>query len=254
MIAKRYNLKRLIYILFFFLSPLSGYTQVVAVQALKMNTVYIGVSNPLVIAAENTSSKSLVVTTDNGEIRIDSFARQGHYTLWPDHPGAATIIIKKKTSKGLKTIDSTFFRVKRIPPPVPRLSGKKGGEISKAVLCIQIAPEAVMEDIHTCAKFMITGFTVVIVRRDKEIFSRSVYNKKGARIDAATSKFFQRLHNKDKVIFRDITEIGFDGFTNNLAPLNFTITNARESRKSRSKHGEEIVIDPVTGLEKVIKW
>jgi len=248
-------LKRVIYILLFCWPAYIGYGQVVAVQADKMNILYLGIYNPLTIAAENTSSKSIIVTTDNGEINIDSFRSKGGYNIIPAKVGIANIYVKKKIAKGLKTIGHTIFRVKRMPLPLPSLSEKHGGEIPKALLCVQIAPAANMTGLDIDGKYPIVSFTVVILRHNREIFSRKIANENGARIDSVTNKFFYKLHNNDVVIFKDIAIRDFDHSIQALEKMEFTITEAKKYHKiHRPKHGEETITDPVTGAEVIKKW
>lgn len=231
--------------------------QVVAIQNDKMNILYVCVGNPLTIAAENTFSKSLVVTTDNGKIHPDSFGRKGSYIIFPEHAGKATVYVKKRTPKGLKTIGHIGFRVRYWPAPVVRLGDKKGGDISQALLCAMIAPGTRIEEMDICAHIPIIEFTVIVKRRNKEIFRRTTVGKSYARIDTITNDFFQRLHNNDVVIFKDMMIRNNRCFSSNKLSdsLVFTITDAHKYHKPyRPKHGREVIIDPVTGEETIKRW
>lgn len=229
----------------------------VAIQADKMNILYMCVANPLTIAAANTSSKSLVVTTDNGRIQMDSFGRKGAYTIWPDRVGYAVITVRKKTLKGLKVISKNSFRVKSVPQPSTKFAGRKGGEISKAELCVQIAPSTDSYNFDNDLHYPISSYRVRVFRRRREIFSRLLADRNHGRIDATTNDFFHKLCNNDKVIFSDFEIDGSNCFISNKLSdsMIFTITDAFKYHKPhRPKHGQETIIDPVTGEEMIKKW
>jgi hypothetical protein len=139
--------------------------------------------------------------------------------------------------------------------PIPMLSGKKGGEISKAILCVQIAPYATMQGF--CGRAQIISFTVIVNRHNREIFRRNMSSADGTRIDQETHDFFERLKNKDKVTFTNITIKNNNCYdpNNHLDSIVFTITDAQKYHKTRKpKHGREEVIDPITGEEIIKKW
>ncbi len=230
------------------LLPATAYCQVgVAIQNDHQEIFYIGLGNPLTVAAEGCKLKDILVTTDNGEIRADSFRYSGHYTAWPEKEGRAIIYVKKKLSNGkLKTLDSVLFTVKQFPLPYAHLSASTCGNISQSVLLAQIAPYAVTYEI--CWNFIITSFTIVIYRNNREIFRRTTANPQRARIDQATKDFFHRLKNKDKVIFKDITILSFYQQSRTLEPMEFTITDAHKYRRINVDESET-VIDPITGVE-----
>ncbi len=65
---------------------------VTAVAPVKMNVLYLGVDNPMSIAASGYAASDLDVSIDNGTIT----GSNGSYTVRPDHPGSATIYIKQQ--------------------------------------------------------------------------------------------------------------------------------------------------------------
>lgn len=249
------GIKRAILMLVSGLLSLPAICQVVAIQPDKMNVLYLCIANPLTIAVENTASSSIIVTTDNGEIRVDSF-RKGGYTAWPAHSGVATIYVKKKTKKGIKVIGEEKFRVKKIPVSEPRFAGKKGGELSKAMVKVQIAPIAFIENFDFDARFRITDFTVIVMRRKKELYRKSIHDMNGARLDEETRSFFYKLRNGDRLLFTDIKVEDCEHVPRETTDMEFTIKDAYPPYhiKRRPKHGEQEVIDPITGETKIMKW
>lgn len=53
----------------FILAGTSGYTQTLSVSAPKMNVLYIGVDNPVLISSEGISSKILKVSISGGKLK-----------------------------------------------------------------------------------------------------------------------------------------------------------------------------------------
>jgi hypothetical protein len=95
------------------------------VAADKMNVLYIGIENPMSIAAENYSCKDLVVEISQGTITKDEDYSCRHIAKVTT-PGKATIIIKNKNGKILSEV---VFRVKRVPDPTAIVAGIENGSV-----------------------------------------------------------------------------------------------------------------------------
>lgn len=242
-------MKALLAPLYLLLLANSGSGQTVAVQLDKMNVLYVGIGNPIRAAAENVPNRSLEVTTDNGRIEKDPYLPPGRYTIWPEHPGKATISVRQKTRKGLKTIGEMICRVKSIPPPIARLAGKHSGELEQSFLLVQIAPCAYLENFDFDAKFTIVDFTLSVSRHDRIIYSHTVHDDRGARIDAESNDFFHRLKEHDELKFGDIVCRNYGGKFDTLEPMKFIIINTHKYRRVKVDEAVK-VIDPITGMER----
>lgn len=242
-------MKHIMYILLFNLFSLSAFCQVVAIQNDEDNIVFLGWNNHITIAVEGQKAKSIFVATDNGKIEESEFKGPGHYTFWPRKVGLAKIYVKKIGKNGnWKIIDSSTFRVKRLPLPKAKLWGRSGGEITQSMLLAQIALHAPVEEFD--GNYAITRFTVVVNRHKREIFMRTMASSGGARIDSITNNFFYRLKNNDKLVFKDIVIKDFDGTERDLEPIEFTIIDAHKYH--RKKVNDRVtVIDPITGQESI---
>lgn len=98
-----------------------GYTGQVAMELVKMNVFYIGITNPLNIAVAGVSPESLVVELyGNGEIS----GEKGQYAVRVNEPGEVKIRVSRATKYGVEWIKDQVFRVKQIPDPVPMLDGQ----------------------------------------------------------------------------------------------------------------------------------
>jgi hypothetical protein len=195
-------MKYLVYILLLAL-PVFGWGQVVAVQTLgsASSVVYLCLGTPLKVAAESCPASELRVTTNNGIVNANEL-KKGRYSIIPERVGYATIYIWRTNSNGLKLLDSTRFRVKRLPAGPVMLSSRPGGPIPAPVLRAQIAPFLPAGyNMNIDGRYIVVSFSVMVKRNNVEIFYRQMQDESGTRIDGITHNFFNRLRKDDSVIF-----------------------------------------------------
>ncbi len=134
----------------------------VSVSADKMNVFYIGVDNPISVAAAGVAS---------GDVRVnvtgDATKKSGNNTnlvISGTKQGTATVSV---SAKG-QTLGSFDFRVKRIPDPIPMVGNSKGGKIAANVFKAQAGLYAFLENFDFEARCSIVGYELVYVpqRRD----------------------------------------------------------------------------------------
>lgn len=88
----------------------------VVVSADKMNILYIGIDNPVSVAASGISSDKLKVTISNGNIS----GSNGKYIVQPVDGSESIIDVSAEVKPGeLKKVGTVVFKVKRIPDPSP---------------------------------------------------------------------------------------------------------------------------------------
>ena len=203
-----------------------------SMQLEKMNVFYIGVANPVTVAAAGYSVEDVSIVVPGGDPRADSFARKGHYNIWVDKPGTVEVAINAKTKEGpIKKVGGMVVRVKRIPDPIARLGGSKGGSMSVGMFKAQIAPEAFLESFEFAAKFTIISFTYGTNPKGKDYQGPfNVENRGGCRLQGAgenpqIAKLMQQARAGDRVFIENIKAIGPDKTTRSLAPLMFNLTN-----------------------------
>ena len=176
-----------------------------AIGADKNNILYIGIDNPLTIAAENLSSKSIIVRASNGSIDGEN----GRFSFRGDKVGPTVITLYKLLNKKLIKIGSNYFRVKRIPPPIFKI-GPGEDTISKAVLQAQLYVRADLEgDLGFDLRCPVDSFTVCIFSIDPCGYVEK-YNV-GNKISEEIINKFKTLKQNDIVIFKDILCIMPDG-------------------------------------------
>ena len=160
----------------------------------------------------------------------DSFGRKGHYNIWCDKPGNVEVVINAKTKEGpIKKVGGLPVRVKRIPDPIPKLSGNKGGAMPVGLFKLQVAPEAVLENFDFAAKFKIVAFTFGMFPKGRDyqgpftVENRSVGCRLTENKDIVQAMKMARAG--DRVFIENIKAIGPDGTVRTLTQLLFTLSN-----------------------------
>jgi beta-lactamase regulating signal transducer with metallopeptidase domain len=181
---------------------------VTAVEPVKMNVLYLGVDNPVRIAASGFETSDLSVSIDNGTIT----GSNGEYVIQPKQAGSAVVTI---SSKG-KEIQKTQFRVKIVPDPVAKIAGIKGsGAIEKAYFLKQTEINAAMENFDFDLNFEITQFTITTVEDGKNIESTSFSNK----ITSEQLKLIEKCKPDQRIYIENIKAKGPDGTTRQLSAI-----------------------------------
>ncbi len=127
----------------------------VAVSADKMNVFYIGVDNPISVAAAGISSNDLRVSASGGGATI-SKTGSTNYNVRVTSPGTATVRV---TGGGLN--DPFEFRVKRIPDPVAKIAGTTSGTMGNGEFKAQGGVIAELENFDFDARCDIAGFELI---------------------------------------------------------------------------------------------
>ena len=138
----------------------------VAVSATKMNVFYLGVKNPVQVSAAGVPSKDVKVSLSGG----------GAATITRD--GANWVVnATKHTTKGNPAFvnvsapglnEKREFRIKRIPDPVAKLSGKRGGSMNSGEFKAQDGVFAILENFDFDAKCNVSGYRIVRVAKRKD--------------------------------------------------------------------------------------
>lgn len=199
-----------------------------SMQLDKMNVFYIGVANPVTVAAAGYSVEDVSLQIAGADVRADSFGRKGHFNIWSDKPGNVdvNIMAKPKDGTGLKKVGVFPVRVKRIPDPKAKLGNSVGGGMSAALFRNMIAPAAVLEGFDFDAKFQVVGFSFSMLPKGKDFQGPyTVENRSGCRF--SDNKDILKLMNTaragDRIFIEQIKAVGPDKTTRNLSPLLFTL-------------------------------
>lgn len=181
----------------------------------KMNVFYVGVPNPVSVSAPGIPKESLVVTISGGSIS----GSNGKYTVNVSSPGTiAKVNVAANIGGRVQNIGSSDFRVKRIPDPKAKFSGKTGGSLSSVIIKSQNSIFAILEQFDFDAKFNVTRFSLVIARpRADVVVLQTTGNTFSAQMQAAVAA----ITPGTRVIFDDIVAVGPDGTQRQLDPMVF---------------------------------
>jgi len=187
------------------------------VSPTKMNVFYVGVDNPVDISVPGIASSKLVPSISQGSIRRGS---KGGYLVKVRRPGKAKISVSAKLSTGTKSMGAKDFRVKKVPDPVAKVAGVKGGAIPHSRLQAANRVDAVMENFDFDLRFNITSFVVSTKTRDGYVIDKPA---SGSRITSEQKALIRGARKGQKIYFEDIKSKGPDGSIRNLGTLMFKI-------------------------------
>jgi hypothetical protein len=121
--------------------------------------------------------------------------------------------VRKKSQFGKKKQMGTMeFKVKQIPPPVPKVAGRTGGVIDRNSLLAQQIVVADLENFDFDASFRVISFTVSANVRSFSQDASSNSNK----ITDQQKTIMKNVNKGDRVYFQDIKAIGPDGKVRDL--------------------------------------
>jgi len=185
----------------------------VTVSPTKMNVFYIGVPNPVSIAASGVAESALRVSMSNGTITKGNDG----YTVRVKTPGEAVINVAAEIDGATKSMGSAKFRVKRVPDPVAEIAGQAGGVIKKNALLAVGQVSAVMKNFDFDLRFDVTGFTVsaTIGGFEEEV------KGSGAKMNGKQIALIQKIKVGGKIYFEDIKAQGPDGSVRSLGTISF---------------------------------
>ena len=127
----------------------------VSVSADKMNVFYIGVDNPITVAAAGVASNDVRVNVSGNASKKSG--NNNKLIVTGTRPGEAKISV---TAKG-QTLGTFDFKVKAIPDPVPMLGKSDGGRIASNVFKAQRGIYALLKNFDFDAKCNIIGYDLV---------------------------------------------------------------------------------------------
>jgi len=178
--------------------------QSVSASADKMNVLYIGVDNPVTIAASGLSSDEVFVTLSGG----GGATIEGSGSKYIVRPTQQTYSgqfcnIDVFNTKTNQKIASFPFRVKRIPDPQAQIGGKTDGKITEGEMKVQGGVVAVLQNFDFDAKCEIISYTMVSTPFQAEPSAPITVNG-AARFDGKVSALIQQAKPGTVYQFYDI--------------------------------------------------
>ncbi len=201
-------------ILFFGVACVNGENKsnvVTAIEPVRMNVLYVGVSNPIKIAASGYEASDLMASVDNGSIS----GKNGEYVIRPKTPGSAIVTV----SSNKKEIQKTTFRVKTVPDPIPYVAGLKGGDINKDEL-MNAGVKTNLENFDFDVRFDVVEFTVSAAIRGFIMEAKSNSNT----FTSAQKNIIANSSKGTRIYIQDIKCKGPGGNIRELPIIAFRIT------------------------------
>ncbi len=171
----------------------------IAMEVVKMNVFYVGVDNPLRIAAAGIPTSELrVKLLGNGTID----GGDGNYIVRVTQTGGVTVRVMRQVGDELKFVADQKYRVKPIPDPRPKLDGVYGSDKVEADLMLQtkgIRP--MLENFDFDVICEIVGFEVTYLPMAEDPTSR---NNTGGTWNPGVLEMIKKAKSGDTYFFDDI--------------------------------------------------
>lgn len=137
----------------------------VNVSADKMNVFYIGVDNPISVAAAGVSSNDVGISGTGGGISLTPNGKSS-YIVKVNAQGESFIKVNDK--KGGKQLGEFKFRVKKIPDPVAKIGNKTGGGFGSGEMKAQLGIMPVLENFDFEAKCEVVSFRLYYTKKRQD--------------------------------------------------------------------------------------
>lgn len=190
----------------------------VVISPTKMNVFYVGVDNPVSLAAPGISPEAIEAQITNGTIRKQT---DGSYIVRPTVAGENSSITVFANIQGQKReLQTQVFRVKEVPDPVAKVNDIRGGKIRKNMLMAAGQVDVEMDNFDFDLKFTVENFSVYTVI-DGYVQEETKSNK--ARFSDAQLKMINKLKRNQALTIENIIVKGPDGTTRKLPSISFRI-------------------------------
>jgi hypothetical protein len=191
-----------------------------------MNVLYIGVDNPLRIAAAGVPANELVVELIGAGSITGS---DGSYTVRVSQPGEIKVRVSRKVGGEIKFVVDQKYRVKRIPDPAPKMDGVyRSSSIPPEVMQTSKGIKLMLENFDFDAVCEVVGFEVTYLPKEESPIA--IYNK-GGEWNAAPLEWSKKAKLGDAYFFDNIM-IKCPGDVN---PRNVGAWRIKSRRTSRMK-------------------
>ena len=196
-----------------------------SLQLDKMNVFYIGVENPVTVAAAGYSVEDVSLEVPEAKVA----GEKGHYAISGlTKIGKINVKINAKTKEGsIKQVGGMEIRVKRIPDPVAKLGGMVGGSMLASNFRIQPAPSAALDNFDFDAKFKIISFSYSTNPKGGEYQGPFTAENRAVGTQFKDNPAIQKLVDKakpgDRIYIENIKAVGPDGAVRTLSSIILTL-------------------------------
>ncbi|HEY4788775.1 MAG TPA: GldM family protein [Bacteroidales bacterium] len=195
---------------------------VTAIEPVNLNIFYLGIDNPVKIAASGFKTSELQVSTDNGLIH----ERNGNYIFNPVRLGKATVTVMARG----KVIQKKEFRVKMVRDPFAAVMTtrvvqgfKTGGNISKDELLQAGGIRTIIFDFYFDVEFKVVSFILYTTTSDLSGAHEVPSNLD--KFSKAQIDIIKSLKKNQRLVIDDIMVTGPDGVNREINGMIFTISD-----------------------------
>ena len=189
-----------------------------SVSATKMNVLFIGLDNPISIAAAGVPAESISASISQGSLRKTG---SGQYTARVASVGQAKVNVTAQVEGKTRSLGTMDFRVMRVPDPVAMVGGSKGGRMRSAAFRVQKGVQAELENFYFDTKFVITHFTMGFAGTGFSDYLEM--ESTSARFTPKMEQLMARAKPGTRIFIDDIRAKGPDGTTRTLPSLAFKL-------------------------------
>lgn len=190
----------------------------VSVSADKMNVLYIGVDNPISVAAAGVPAESIHASITQGSLAPTG---PGKYLARVSTQGQATVNVSGMIQGSIRSLGTMVFRTKLIPDPVAEIGGSKGGMFSSAAFRVQQGVSAILENFEFDARFLVTSFEIGFDGTGFPNYMEK--SSSSALFTPGIKQLMARCRPGTRVYIDNIRAKGPDGTTRNLPPIAFKL-------------------------------
>lgn len=188
----------------------------VVISPTKMNVFYLGVDNPVSLAAPGLPPDAIEPQINNGEI----IKTAEGYVVRPKVAGKNSEITVYATIDGQKRkLQTQVFRVKEVPDPVAKVAGYREGKIKKNLLLAAGGIDVEMENFDFDMKFTVQSFSMYTV---VDGYAQDM-GAKGAFFTTEQLKMIKNLKRNQILVIEQIMVKGPDGSIRKLPSISFKI-------------------------------
>lgn len=188
----------------------------VVISPTKMNVFYLGVDNPVSLAAPGLPPDLIEPEISNGEL----IRGNDGYIVRPKIAGKkCEISVYAKLNGQRRKLQTQEFRVKEVPDPVVKVAGERGGSIKRNLLVAAGGIDVELEKFDFDMKFKVQSFNLYTVVDGYEQNVRAT----GAAFTSEQLKLIRGLKRHQIVVIDQVMVKGPDGTTRKLTPISFKI-------------------------------
>ena len=182
----------------------------------KMNVLYVGIANPISVAASGGGDDKVAVSISGGRLQKTA---PGKYNAFVDGGDKTTITV----SVDGKVAGASEFRVRRIPTPTGTIGGYAAGDnVNAGAFKSQAGVGAYIKDFPFDLKYTVTSYTISTDSDDGDIIEANVSgNAWGS--NASAQNVIRQVKAGKTVYVDNIRAIGEDGRNFKLPSLLYYI-------------------------------